>query len=229
MKRSRKVVIITATLVAVPLVALVVLWPRHPDVPEVRLNRLYRIEGEHPATFWHEFTPDFSSMPASTGETWMAEFLIQVPAESRIGLGIEPIAVELLGATGTWTRPITNEEPQALQGQAAWLALGKTASAQVWRVTIRTRWVALHSGVKSCRFTIRYRPETLQERGARLLQTSGTSRRFPALSGWITKQLSTAQRWRICRREVPVMASSMKLETYNRTAVPGYHAEENHR
>jgi len=152
--RFPKVLVVATTLIAVALLALALVRPAS-QLPEVRLNRLLRVEGARLGTLQDKHAPDFSAMASAAAETWMAEFLIQVPSESGIWLADGQIGVEVLGVRGDWTRLRPKEESPAPPSSG--LSCGRTISWTIWRV--------LPAGVQRCRFTIGFRGETLQERG----------------------------------------------------------------
>ena len=189
--RFVKLLLIAAALVAVPLVTLALLHECLSAHPEIRLTRVLRIQGQPSGTSNDIFSRDSSQMTNLTGKTWMAEFLFQVPSDSSIWIDDQPILVEVRGLSRNWTRCTREEPPTPSQARPA-------------RTISKTMWVALPAGAKKCRFTVGFRPETTQEFGMRVLTKSGISRRFPGVSGWITKRLSTTVRWRAYRREVPV-------------------------
>ena len=185
--RFPKALFIATPLVAVPLLALALLRTSLSDSPEVNLTRL--LEGDRPRA----------------AEGWDAEFQIQGPPESRIWLEESQIGVEVLGVRGDWTRMAAKGKSPAPSSSG--LSQGRTIS--------RKFWLGLPARVKSCRFTIGFRRETLNERGMRALRKSGVARRFPAISGWILEHLPHTERWLECRREVRVAASSIKIEAHN--------------
>src|SRR5579864_7620264 len=91
--RSRTVLLLAGTLVAVPLAGFALFTAIHWDPPEIRLNQLLRNQGA-----------------MSSGEALMAEFRIQAPSGSTIWLKDESVVVELLRASGDWTT-IRRETP----------------------------------------------------------------------------------------------------------------------
>ena len=197
--RFPKVVSVAATLVAVLLLALALLRTTLSDGPEVRLTRL--LEDEGPRKLGDKRAANFTEPTSVAVKSWNAEFLIQVPSESQIWLENTAIGVEVLGVRGDWERTAPKGKSPARH------LPGRTIS--------RTFWLALPPGVKSCRLTIGFRHETLYERGTRVLKKSAVARRFPAISGWIRKQLPSTERWLECRREIHVTASSLKVKAHN--------------
>ena len=197
--RIAKLLLIAAALVAVPLIALALLAARLSAHPEIRLNQVLCIPGEGSGTSSDEYLRALSRAARLTGKTWMAEFQFQVPSGSSIWLDDQPIGVEVLGPSGHWTHRSRQEPPTAAHARPA-------------RTVSKTMWLSLPPGAKSCRFTVGFRAETTQEFGVRVLSKSGVTRRFPAISGYITKHLPTTVHWRAYRRQVPMTTSVIKLE-----------------
>jgi hypothetical protein len=203
--RFPEVLFRATVLVVLAFLALALLGPRPAGLPEVRLNRLVRVEGERPGTQGEKYAEELSRTASVAAGTWRAEFEIHVPSGSTIWLAGGDIGVAVLAARGDWTRMGSDEESPALPGSG--LSGGRTISRTIWRV--------LPAGAKRCRLTIGFRHLTLQERGTRVLDKSGVSRRLPAISGWITKHLPATELWLACRREVPVTVPWKELETPN--------------
>jgi len=189
--RGPNVRLVAGLLVGMSLVALALLRTGPSDIPEARVTRLLRVEGEHAGS--SEDAQAFSRKDAAATGSWRVEFRIQVPSKSRIWLTDEDIGIEIPGVHGDWTRV-------AAPG-------GKSPTPHSLQRTIsRTTWFALPAGVKRCRLTIGFRRETLQEHCMRLLDESGASGRFPKTSDWIVKHLPSTRQWRVCRRELQLMA-----------------------
>lgn len=209
--RSPKLLLLTGTLVAALLAAFALFTLMHWDPPQIRLNQLLQNQNGHLTSVG---AGDSSGTAVSTGETWMAEFCIQAPPGSTIWLKDESIVVEIPGASGDWTTirkeaPVTRAPVTSIVNPFTGRTGSRAPSPTGTRTIIRTMWLTLPAGAKTCRFTIIYRPESVQERGTRLL-SSPLARRFPKVSGWIVKHLPTTERWRTYHREVAVKA--VKIE-----------------
>jgi hypothetical protein len=182
-----------ATIAAVALALIAVFVPRGvQEVPQVRLLRLTR-KAVEPAA-WLGGTSDGLIVDAldSQQESWSAEFEVHNPAGSGILLSDSQIGVEMLGASGDWTAAVIPQSRALLEFQS------------LMRIETRRTGIKLSvpSGTRCCRFAIRFRPLTLQERCRQVLAKCGFWRRCPNLSAWTSDRAPGSRRWREYRPEV---------------------------
>jgi len=137
----------------------------------------------------------------SRPELWSAEFEIRNRLGGGIVLSHGKVGVEFLGAGGDW----------------AAIDLPPTLADYPWfesamRIKSRRIKVSVPVETRRCRFAIRFRPVTVQERCQQALARWGLWRRFPKLSAWISDWMPKSERWMECRPEVELPSVPIEQE-----------------
>jgi hypothetical protein len=178
-------------LVAVLASIAVLVPPAVQEAPQVRLVRIASKATESGASLRDTGGWLTAGILDSRQEVWSAEFEIRNPVGSGIVLSHGDVGVELLGADGDWT---AIDLPQPL-ADYPWLE-------SAMRIHTRRVKLSVPSETRRCRFAIRFRPVTVQERCQQALARWGLWRRFPKLSAWISDWMPKSERWMECRPEV---------------------------
>jgi len=195
-----------ATTLVIVLALMAVFVPRRVQVvPQVRLLRLTPKKVK-PPTWLRDIGSAWIGALDSPQESWNAEFEIQNPEGSGILLSDGQIDVELLSASGDWTTAVIPPNRLLLEV----LSIMNVESRSL-KITL-----PVPSETRCCRFAIRFRPLTLQERCRQVLAKCGFWRRSPNLSAW-TSEAPRGKRWREYRPEVVLPGVLVQPEAHNKS------------
>jgi len=202
--RLRRITLV-AFLILVGMLVAAFLTPTSRRGPEVRLVRLVSKTVEPTDLAGHSNDWLMVDFVRPEQEVWAASFDIPSPLESGFVLSKGDIKVEIVGQDGNWTAIDFPRRHELLQ-----LGLGD----RIW-ITKGNMNFTVPGETRRCRFTIGFRPLTLQERCSHSLAKWGLWRRFPKLSARISRRLPNTERWTECRREVVLSPVLLEQETHN--------------